>query len=90
MAEKLLSDLIDKKTIVGKWLTVLSCTEKVFSGYVMFIVNDNLVTRRVYDMKYNSDHDASMYVIFNKVKYLINTPLKPVSCAVNKDAFYQR
>ncbi|SOK58279.1 g002 [Yersinia phage fHe-Yen9-04] len=81
-----ISNLIDKNTRIAKTMTAISRTTSVFNGYLAFVVNGELVQRRIYDMAYNSLYDSCMYIVHKKVNYAVNLPCKPISGAFNAES----
>lgn len=86
MELKAISDLIDPRTRIAKTMTSTGPHTQVFSGYLAFVVNGELLQRRIYDMPYNAYYDSCMYVVHKKVHYAVNLPCKPISGAFNAES----
>ncbi len=86
MELKAISDLIDPKTRIARTMTSTGIKTSVYSGYLAFVVNGELIQRRIYDMAYNSTFDSCMYIIHKKVNYAVNLPCKPISGAFNVES----
>ncbi|QOI70941.1 hypothetical protein pEaSNUABM12_00003 [Erwinia phage pEa_SNUABM_12] len=86
MELKPISDLIDRSTRIARTMTATSPTTSVYSGYLAFVVNGELVQRRIYDMAYNHLYDSCMFITHKKVNYAVNLPCKPISGAFNAES----
>lgn len=76
-----ISTLIDNNTVPKK---TLSHDGKKFvrSGYIVFIVNDKMVSRSI--QYCNKLHQQ--YIVYKNIQYYLNIPCKPISGAFSKEA----
>lgn len=86
MELKPLSDLRDPKTIVAKTMIYTDKRKKVLSGYLVFVLGDKLVQRRIYDMAYNSTFMSAMYITYKGVNYAVDLACKTISGAFNVES----
>lgn len=86
MELKAISDLIDPHTRIAKTMTSTGPHTREYSGYLAFVVNGELLQRRIYDMAYNARYDSCMYIVHKKVQYAVNLPCKPISGAFNVES----
>lgn len=78
---KPISDLIDPRTRIARTMTATSKYTSVFSGYLAFVVQGELLQRRIHDMAYCERFDSCMYITHKRVNYAVNLPCKPLSGA---------
>ena len=83
MELKPLSSLIDPNTRIARTMTAINPKKLVYSGYLAFVVNGELLQRRIYSMSYNSTYDSCTYVIHKDINYAVDLPSKPISGGFN-------
>lgn len=77
-----ISTLIDSGYDVRRSMIAVSSSQVVQSGYVCFVVRGTLQERAInHDVK----NDCS-YIVFRKVKYKLDVPVKPISGAYNVES----
>lgn len=79
MELKPISGLIDPDTRIAKMFSYVRGTKSFYCGYLVFVVNGELVQRRLYDMKWNAKLQSATYIVLKQVKYAVDRPAKPIS-----------
>lgn len=75
MELKPLSDLRDQKTLIAQ----VMLPGKVLSGYLAFVLNGQLVQRRIYDMAYRAEFMSAMYITYKGINYAVDLACRPMS-----------
>lgn len=69
MELKSLSRLRDPGTIVAKTMISTAPRKKVLSGYLVFVLNGQMIQRRIYDMPYNNLFQSAMFITYKNINY---------------------
>lgn len=81
MELKPLSDLRDQKTLIAQ----VMLPGKVLSGYLVFVLNGQLVQRRIYDMAYRAEFMSAMYITYKGTNYAVDLACRPMSGLITAD-----
>lgn len=76
MQLKPISNLIDPGTVIARCFS-----GKTPTGYLAFVLNGQLVQRRVYDMPWNKKYQTAEYIVLRQVGYALDCKPKPISGA---------
>lgn len=86
MELKSLSRLRDPGTIVAKTMISTAPRKKVLSGYLVFVLNGQMIQRRIYDMPYDNLFQSAMFITYKNINYAVDLHCKTISGAFNVES----
>lgn len=81
-----ISELIDPWTKVVQVHIATGPSTVSPSGYCTFVVDGKIVQRRIGAAEFNPKFDTCKAIVYKKMTYYINVPMKPISGAFNVES----